>query len=260
MPIVVKHPLYRPTEPEFIAVAYEVMGCVFAIHNEFGRFFHERIYKRELARRLPNVSLEVPLEVGFDGFRKVCFLDALVQAGSVFEFKTVEALTDRHRAQQMHYQLMAELAFGKLVNLRADQVDHEFINTPLTLAERRQFTVAAREWQDFDEPDVRDWFTAFVQDVGTCLDVSLYEEALVYRLGGERGVEREIEVISDDCSLGTQKFRLVQPGVTFKVTTLPMNLEVFQNHAQRLLAHVKLNAIQWINIGRHELNFTPLRK
>lgn len=260
MPTVVKHPIRRPSKSEFAAIAYEVMGCVFAIHNEFGRFFDERIYKRELARRLPGVSLEVPLEVAFDGFRKLYFLDALVGDAGLFEFKAADALTDRHRAQQMHYQMMADLPHGKLVNLCPEHIEHEFINPPLRPIERQQFAVSALGWEDLGEPKLREWFTAFVRDVGTCLDVSLYEEALTYRLGGERQVEREVEVVSDGCSLGTQKLRLAQPDVAIKVTTLPANLDSFQIHARRLLAHVKLEAIQWINVARHELTFTTIRK
>lgn len=260
MPIVVKHPIRRPTETEFAAIAYEVMGCVFSIHNEFGRFFDERIYKRELARRLPGVSLEVPIQIAFDDFRKCYFLDVLVHEAGVFEFKGADTFTDRHRAQQIHHQLMAGLPYGKLVNLRPEQIQHEFINTPLRPAERQNFDIATHDWQDLGEPRVREWFMAFVRDVGTCLGIGWYEEALTHRLGGAQQSEREIEVVSAECLLGTQKFRLMQPDVAFKVTTLNGSTESFAAHARCLLAHVKLSAIQWINVGRHELTFTTLRK
>lgn len=49
------------------------MGCVFQIHSELGRFFDEKIYKRELAHRYPGVQLEVPIEVTYASFKKLQF-------------------------------------------------------------------------------------------------------------------------------------------------------------------------------------------
>ena len=260
MPVKVHHPIRRPSESEFSALTYEVMRCVFDIHNEFGRFFDERIYQRELARRLPGVSLEVPLEVTFESFRKTYFIDVLFQGAAPLEFKAVEVITDRHRAQSMNYLLLADLPHGKLVNLRPEQVEHEFINAPLRTAERQRFEVEARDWQDIGPVKVREWFTTFLRDLGTCLDVTLYEEALAHCASGPASVEHEIEVVSEGVVLGTQKFRLLQPSVAFKVTTLADHLDAFAAHARRLLAHTRLEAIQWGNVGRHRVTFTTIKK
>ena len=50
------------------------MRLVFDIHNEFGRLFDERIYKRELASRLPGTCLEVPVDVTWLGFSERYYL------------------------------------------------------------------------------------------------------------------------------------------------------------------------------------------
>ena len=50
----------RPTQSEFGQIAYDVMNVVYDIHNEFGRFFDETVYKRELADRMPGMELELP--------------------------------------------------------------------------------------------------------------------------------------------------------------------------------------------------------
>jgi hypothetical protein len=71
------------------------MEHVFAIHDELGRFFDERVYKQELSARMSGVALEVPITVSFDGFSKLYYLDALVGAGALFEFKAVEAIHPR---------------------------------------------------------------------------------------------------------------------------------------------------------------------
>jgi hypothetical protein len=61
VPIIPLHPVRRISQGEFQELWYAVMGVVFEIHNEFGRFLRERIYKRELACRFPGVELEFPI-------------------------------------------------------------------------------------------------------------------------------------------------------------------------------------------------------
>src|SRR5262245_43796124 len=77
----------RLDQATFGKIAHDVMRRVFDIHNEFGRFFDEKIYKRELSRRFPNTQLEVPLKVDFESFSKLFYLDALVDGGAVSSLK-----------------------------------------------------------------------------------------------------------------------------------------------------------------------------
>lgn len=260
MPIQVGVTTRRLDQRGFGRIAYDVMGYVFEIHNEFGRFFDEKIYKWELKRRCPGVQLEVPIEVAFEGFRKLYFLDALVEGGAPFEFKTVESLTDRHRSQLLHYLLLADLSHGKLVNLRTEQVQQEFVNTTLRASERAEFEIAAQGWQEIGDKPIREWFTEFLREVGACLDIGLYEEALTHLLGGEEQTLQEVRVISGGVILGAQKFRLVAPNIAFKVTTLSAAPSLFEQHARRLIEHTSLEAIQWINVTRKEVSFQTIRK
>ena len=126
MPVIVRTPIRRLSQGEFGELAYSVMQCVFQIHRDMGRFFDEKIYKRELAYRHARVQLEVPIEVTHATCRKLQYVDVLVDGGGPFEFKTVEAITPRDRAQLLHYMFLAELDHGKLVNLRKDSVEHPF--------------------------------------------------------------------------------------------------------------------------------------
>ena len=93
------------------------MHCVFAVHNELGRYFDEDIYRDEIARRDPDVRPEVLIEVTFRDFRKPYFMDLLASGGLVFELKTVEKLVHRHRSQLLNYLLLTGLPHGKLVKL-----------------------------------------------------------------------------------------------------------------------------------------------
>jgi GxxExxY protein len=129
MPIHLNFPIRQLSQREFGDIAFEVMRHVFAIHNELGRFFDEKIYKRELAHRLPNVRLEAPIDITFASFQKRYFIDVLVGEGGLFEFKAAESLSGRHRAQLLQYLLLCGLAHGKLNNVRREDVQHEFVNT-----------------------------------------------------------------------------------------------------------------------------------
>ena len=259
MPIHVNAKTLRLEEKTFAQISYEVMRHIFAIHNDLGRFFDEKIYKRELARCYPNVQLEVPIDVTFEDFGKRYFLDVLVNEGAVFEFKAVDSLAERHESQLLHYLLLGELPRGKLVNMRTEQVQHKFVNAPLRLADRTKFVVESNEWAETGNIKLQDWFVAFLRDVGAGLDLSLYEEALTHRLGGDEQSLHEVPVLSNNVRLGMQKFRLVAPDVALKVTTIK-NADYFEVHARRLIEHSALNAIQWINVTRDVTSFRTIRK
>ncbi len=260
MPIQVGAITHRLKENEFGRIAYDVMRCVFDIHNELGRFFDEKIYKQELSRRYPSTQLGVPIEVNFDSYRKRYFLDVLIDGSVPFELKTVESLTDRHRSQLLNYLLLADLPHGKLVNMRSEQVRHEFVNTMLRPHSRAGFAINDRNWREIGDKPLMEWFIAFLHDIGTCLDIGLYEEALTHLLGGEERVMQDVEVISGGVVLGPQKLRLVESGTAFRVTALSGDLSRFEIHARRLLDHTNLKAIQWINVTLTEVLFKTIHR
>ena len=261
MPIIVKRPTRRMSQAEFGDLAYEVMRTVFAIRDELGRFFDEKIYKRELAHRFPGVQIEVPVEVSHATFTRLYFLDVLVNEGAVFEFKTVETLTPRHEAQLLHYLLLAELPHGKLINLQPEAIKQKFVNTTLHLHDRVRFEIEQSGWdaQVGAASLFHDVLVALLRDWGTGLDLSLYDDALVHFLGGEMEAVRDVDVQLGGHSLGQQKMRLAADGVAFKLTTLQEHLEAFEAHALRLLEHTSLDAILWANIGRKTVTFKVLR-
>ncbi|HEV7224447.1 MAG TPA: GxxExxY protein [Pirellulales bacterium] len=236
------------------------MQHVFAIHNELGRFFDEKIYKCELARRMPNVRLEEPIDVSFGPYRAKYFIDVLVGEGAIFEFKSAESLTGRHRAQLLNYLLLCDLTHGKLVNLRAEQVEHAFVNTHWDHRARTRFELSDARWNR-DLPravELRDFLEALLRDLGTGLEIALYKDAVTQCFGGERQVVADVPVAIDGHALGVQRMRLIAPGVAFKITALDDSLPRFENHARRLLAHTNLRAIAWINVTMKQVTFITL--
>jgi GxxExxY protein len=259
MPVILPVPVHRLSQQEFGEVAFEVMRHIFAIHNEIGRFFDEKIYKRELAQRLPGVRLEVPVDIAFDSFRKRYFLDVLVGDAAIFELKAVETLTARHRAQLLQYLLLCDVAHGKVVNVRAKDVQHEFVNTQWRYADRIKFKVHKARWNPA-VPGVANFpevVIALLEDLGAGLGIALYEEAILHLV---EGTVTDIMVEIDGHGVGHQRVRLLAPEVAFKVTGLNGPLESFGEHARRLLEHIAVRAIAWVNVTAEEVTFTMLEK
>ncbi len=262
MPIKIRIPIRRLSQPEFSEISYEVMRYTFAIHNEIGRFFEEKIYKRELAHRMPGVRLEEPIEIAFGSFHKTLFIDVLVGGGAIFEFKAVDSFTGRHRAQLIQYLMLADVAHGKLINVRPEVVDHEFVNTQWMHQERTLFQVETTRWNSALAGAVQfhDFLAGLMRDLGTGLGIELYEEAVEHYFGGEDQVDAEVSVNIEGHSLGRQLFRLIAPGIAFKITGLDGNLEHFENHARKLLTHVELRAIAWVNVTMKKVTFVTLER
>jgi GxxExxY protein len=254
--------LRRISQDAFGRTAYDVMNRLFEIHNDFGRFFDERVYKRELARRLPSARLEVPILLTFDSFRKNLFLDVLVGDGALFECKCAETIAPRHRSQTLNYLMLADFGHAKLVNLRPEHVEHEFVNTTLRHADRLQFEISTLSWDDGVEEArrFRELLTAVLRDWGTGLDLLLYDQVLTHCFGGEDRVLTDVEVRNAGVSLGFQRMHSIAPRIAFKLTALDAREEVFASHARRLLSYTNIDAILWANIRQHKVTFETLKR
>jgi len=261
MPIHQPIPTTRPTQTEFGEIAYEVMQQVYAIHNEFGRFFDEAVYKKELADRLPGMELELPVTISHQTFSKLYKLDVLAHRRGIFEFKAAESIVSRHRSQTFNYLLLFDLPHGKIINMRPESVGDEFVNCHARLADLRDPRVIASNY-DFSITGadfLHDTLIDLVRDWGTGLELALYEEALTHFLGGEDSVLSPVPVIGSRGHLHDQKMRLLAPEVAFKLTAFHERPETFETHAKRLLQHTNLKAIHWANLTHHEVTFTTIR-
>lgn len=262
MPVSLKVPIRRISQQEFGELAFEVMRHVFAIHNEIGRFFDERIYKTELAYQMPGVRLEQTIDVRFDSFYKQYLIDVVVGGAGLFEFKAVESLAGRHRAQLLNYLLLCDVAHGKVINVRPENVDHEFVNSHWTFADRTNFDEDASRWNErtAGAAKFRELMTAVLRDLGTGLELPLYEEVISHFFGGRLQVETHSAVTIDGRRVGRQRIREIAPGVAFKVTGLDRPLDDFETHGLRFLAHSDLKAIARVNINMKKVTFTTLEK
>ena len=263
MPITCQTPLRNLTQAEFGPQVYNVLGDVYRIHKELGRYFDEQIYKRALAACRPDIQLEVPIQISFRTFQTHCKLDVVAAGSGVFEFKAAETFSPRHKAQLIHYLHLARLSRGLLVNVRTEQVEHHFVNAPLTHTERFQFILRLRIW-DSGVPQsdfLRETLLDLLADWGTGLELPLYEEALAHFLGGPGLIVRPADVLFQDRVIGRQDFRHAAEHVAFKLTAFEEDaaLNDFEKHVRRLLDHTSLAAVIWCNIGRRVVTFSTVR-
>ena len=261
MPIMLPLPLRRLSQNEFGEISYEVMRHVFDIHNEIGRFFDERIYKFELANRLPGVRLEQPLDIAFDSFFKRYYIDVLVGEGAIFEFKAVETLAGRHRAQLLNYLLLCNVSHGKLLNLRTEDVEHEFVNSQIEFGDRVKFEIDMTRWNRMLGPaQLPEILVPFLRDVGAGLEIPLYEELVTHFFGGKERVEVDVGVEVNGKHVGVQRVRQLVPGIALKITAFDGSLDRFEKHARKLLQHLALRAIAWVNVNVKQATFTTLER
>ncbi len=251
MPIEFRENFRVLSQKAFGAIAHEVMEKAFQVHNKLGRFFDEDAYQHEVAHAFGSRALiEVPILVKHADFSKTYFIDLLVDHGAIFELKTVSHLIDDHRAQLISYLLMTGGRHGKLINFRPERVEHEFVNTTLTRADRIVFDVDDSAWDASVElaPEIRYRVEAFLRDWGTGLHLQLYTDALTHFLGGEERVVREIEVVSEGRCISHKKVHCAGADAAFKITALTDKLESFESNAYRFLQHTNLKHFLWINV------------
>jgi GxxExxY protein len=240
---------------------------VFEVHNEFGRFLDERLYKAELAARwldagLGTVQREVQITVTHESFRKHYMMDLLFNHGLMLEAKVAESIVAANRAQGLNYLLLTGMQHGRLVNLRPERVEHEFLSTRLTPDRRRQFTVVDSDWQGTDAESawLRGKVFALLNDWGAFLEIALYRDAITHFLGGSERVLQPVPVRSRDRLLGEQAVHLLTPDTAFAFTASTADGTSMADHQRRFLKHTPLRRIHWVNFNHHNIEFTTVGK
>lgn len=265
MPIITSIPTVPISQEAFGKIAFDVMHHVFEIHDEYGRFFDEMIYKQELARRMPGLEMEARVDVIHQDFQKSFFADVIANRSGLFEFKAVETIHPRHIAQTTHYLLLFGLHHGKVINMRPESVEHEFVNIQSKLPDLCKPRIDDVEYQ-YASPGARnlhDILVGLVADWGSGLDLSLYEDSITHFLGGDAIVIKKIPIRGTGGELAHQFMRLASTDSIFKLTAFTsqsFHQSNFRHHAQRLLNHTPLPFIQWINIQQREITFTTIQR
>jgi GxxExxY protein len=260
--------LIKPvSEDEFYSLDQKIMGSVFSMHKDLGRFCDEKIYQDELAFRCKTVGIdtvltEVPIHLSYRDFVKVYYIDLLVNNAVMYELKAVKALTGEHQKQALNYLLLMGMQHGKLVNMRPQSVQHRFVSTRLTSEKRFNFTIDDQEWKDLDEDSI--WLKQLIMDLllawGAFLDINLFYDAVIHFRGGEQRVVKRIELVNDSRILGSQRAHVLNLGIVFKISAITRGQSFYEQHLRKFLRHTSLKAIQWINFNHAKIEFITISK
>jgi len=247
------------SQQEFGDIAYEVMGHVFAVHRELGRLFDEEIYRTEIAHRMMNAVQEVPIDVTFGDFSKTFYMDLLVDGGAIFELKTVDAFVPRHKAQLLNYLLLTDSMHGKLVNMRLENVVHEFVNTTIRRSDRVSFSIDDDNWQEVGTSRLKDWLISLLRDWGVGLELSLYEAAIKHFHNPTDLLAKPQILAADGRLLGMQDVLRIATDTAIRVTSIAQeNLPAFEHHLSQFFRHTSLRVLQWVNLTRQVVQFKTI--
>lgn len=265
MPIQLDYPIRAYDQEAFHAIDRKVMGIVFDVHNEFGPFLDELLYKREIATRCLEANLPVTREFGIHvshgSFKASYFVDLLIAGGVVYEAKTAVSLAPPHKAQTLNYLYLTATHHGKLFNLRTPVVQWEFASTQLTNQRRREIQVVEIDWHPYH--DSCRWFQsqmiALLEDWGAFLEITLYRNAITYFLGGPAQVIRPIPICSEQRIIGEQKCHLLAPDTAFAISAVTDDRRRMELHLSRFLKHTPLRSVVWVNLNHHQIEFSTLQ-
>jgi len=102
----------------------QILSCAFKVHSNLGPGLLESAYqaclKYELEKLGFEVKSEVPVPLIYEEIRLDCGyrIDLLVEDQVILELKTVEQITDIHKAQILSYLKFSGYRVGLLLNFR----------------------------------------------------------------------------------------------------------------------------------------------
>lgn len=265
MPIELGFRIEPLNDRQFDEIDYKLMGCAYAIQNEFGRLLNENLYQKELAFRMNDhyeCLMEAPIRLTHKTFIKQLYIDLLIANGLVCEIKVAESTADAHLNQLIQYMLLANASHGKLVNFGTSSVDGKLINSFLSPQSRLKLTFNFERWnqKEAQSQHFSNLATELLEDWGGFLAGETYLQALTHLLGGEEKVVREIDILSAGRIVYRQKARLLNDETAFKLTTIKGDRSNYRSQLKKFLSSSKLQFVHWINLNKHEVVFETVKK
>ena len=111
-------------------LSYKIIDLAFEVHNELGCGFLEKVYENALMILLDREGVparqQAPADVYFQG--KVVgqyFADILVDNKLILELKTVDSISDVHKAQVLNYLRATGLKLGLILNFAKPRLEYK---------------------------------------------------------------------------------------------------------------------------------------
>jgi len=111
-------------------LSYKIIELALEVHNELGCGFLEKVYENALMILLGRESIparqQAPVEVYFQN--KVVgqyFADILVDNKIILELKTVDAISDVHKAHVLNYLRATGIKLGLIMNFAKPRFEYK---------------------------------------------------------------------------------------------------------------------------------------
>lgn len=107
---------------KYYDISYQITGAMYHVANTLGPGLLERVYQKALVRELLNLGFKVeeqkPIKAKINGedLGLAYYADIVVNDSVIIELKSVQEITDVHRAQILNYLHLSDIEFGMLVN------------------------------------------------------------------------------------------------------------------------------------------------
>jgi len=264
MPIMHDIELRSLSRDEFHALDYRFMGFSFDVHREYGRLHNEAVYEQILCdvclENGISVRRQLPVQVRFGAFKKVYYIDILLEDASVCELKTSTGIDDGHRAQTLHYLMLLGTQWGKIVNMRPFSVQSEFVTTSMAPSDRYDLHVSDASWRDLDGrgSQLKEFVLEMLADLGGFLSVALYAEILGSCLA-PAGVSRQpVDIMRRGAAIAAGETLASSPDVGIRFTAMHSDHRRQESHLLRYLKRTSLRGVYWVNLDHHSVEFRTL--
>lgn len=121
------------TNDEYILyreLSYTIVGLAMEVHRKLGYGFLENVYENALMILLERKGIEAkqqfPINVYFEGSVVGDYkADILVDGKIILELKSIEKITDAHRAQALNYLKATKLRLALILNFSKEKLEFE---------------------------------------------------------------------------------------------------------------------------------------
>ncbi len=113
-------------------LSYRIVGLAMKVHGELGSGFLEKVYENAMMALFRKEGIEAeqqkPIDVIFENeIVGSYFADILIENKVIVELKTVENITDIHKAQVLNYLKATGLKLAIILNFHSQSLEYKRI-------------------------------------------------------------------------------------------------------------------------------------
>ena len=113
-------------------LSYEIVGVAMGVHNQLGNGFLEKVYENSMMILFEEKSIKAKQQQKINVMFKNRVVgdyiaDILVEDKIILELKTIDKITNVHRAQLLNYLKATGLKLGMIINFKNRKLEYERI-------------------------------------------------------------------------------------------------------------------------------------